>query len=140
MKLKKPTAALEIPKKLFLLWSTLRRMSHPSFQFLGAVENSLAVEDNVNFSVHSPPNTLEKRLSKQCFKVNRAFQGLRWEPKERLKASSMLMMIYSEEGDMEFVTDNITDENLVPKLHISGKLHNYVWYSCNRTIMQRKRN
>jgi len=44
-------------------------------------------------------------------------------------------MVYSEEGDVELVTDNAT-ENLVLKLHISGKLYNNLWYNCNSYMQE----
>ena len=47
----------------------------------------------------------------------------------------MLMMIYSEEGELELVTNtadehDLTNENLVPKLHISSKLYNIILKYC----------
>ena len=47
-KLNDPTAALEIPKKLFLLWSRLRRKQDelviPASSFVELLQNSLVVE------------------------------------------------------------------------------------------------
>ena len=128
-KVENPTADLEIPKKLFLSWCTLRRkqdeLAIPASSFMELLQNSLAVEANVRFSIHSPSSKLEKPLSKECLKTVKKIQGLQWDPKKKLEESSMLMMIYTEEGNLELVTNTTDkhDENLVPKLHISIKLY-----------------
>ena len=94
----------------------------------------MVVEANVSFFIHSPYTKLERRLVKERSKTNNVFKGLRWEPLEKLKASCMLMMIYSEDGKFTNTADehahDLTDNNLVPKLHISGKLYHIILKCC----------
>jgi len=65
-------------------------------------------------------NSLVKNAQRQL-----KIQGLQWDPKKKLEESSMLMMIYTEEGNLELATNTTDkhDENLAPKLHISSKLY-----------------
>ena len=94
------------------------------------MQNSQALEAKVTFLfIHH----LQNWLSKEC-------------NLKKLEASSMLMMIYPEEGKLELVTNNadMHDENLVPKLHISGKLyqkvlHSYMCTSCAGLLYKKVR-
>jgi len=61
---KDPTAALEIPKQLFLLWSELRRKQYepaiPVSSHVKLLQNSL--EDNDGFTINSPSTEAIERM------------------------------------------------------------------------------
>jgi len=96
---------------------------------LELLQNSLAVEDNVNFSIHLAP--IINWMRKECSGTNRV---LRWEPKKIAPWYTLRKEIWNY-----VVADNATknDENLVLKLHISGKQYNNLWYNCNSYMQKR---
>ena len=127
---KDPTAALEIPKQLFLLWSELRRKQYepaiPVSSHVKLLQNSL--EDNDGFTINSPSTELEERLLTECSRTKKKHQTKLWGPQEKLRASLMFMVIYSQEGRLQSnrtaggLTLEGEDLHLVPKLHIEGNV------------------
>ena len=121
---KHPIAVLEIPNRLFLLWSDLKSTEsqerHASgteehgSKHLNLLKNSL--QDDENLALISPSDTLETRLRKECSRVCKKYHGLRWGPKDRFKESSTLIMVFENEGTLP----STETSNLVPKLQING--------------------
>jgi len=84
MAAKNPVATLQIPIKLFLLWSELRGIQVPAPTYTHLVKCSL--KDNTT-GLTIFPNTadFEDRLRKECSRVCKKYRSLRSESsKERL--------------------------------------------------------
>lgn len=82
---KHPVAALQIPNKLFLLWSDLKSMEHQhsisAYKYLDLVTKSLQDDNSAqNLDLLSSANTLETRLRKEC---SRICKKLRWQAQGR---------------------------------------------------------
>ena len=119
---KHPVAAMEIPNKLFLLWSDLKSMekqlSINVSKYLDLVTKSLPDHTSAeNLSLFSPANTLEARLRKECSRICKKYHGLRWGPKERLRESSTIIMVFENEGSFS----SAANETFIHKLRIDGK-------------------
>ena len=115
---KHPLVALEIPNKLFLLWSDLKSIKvekQPSITAASKHLNLLkkSLQDDKKLDFIPPANTLETRLRKECSKVCNKYHGLRGERKERFREGSTLMMVFENEGTLQ-------NSNLVPKLQLNG--------------------
>lgn len=118
---KRPVAALEIPNKLFLLWSDLKSMQNQLSidvsKNIDLVKQSLRADQmSADLSLLSHSNTLETRLRKESSRICKKYHGLRWEPKESLKESSTMVMVLGNEGSLS------SNENsqLINKLRIDG--------------------
>ena len=97
---KRPVAALEIPNKLFLLWSDLKFMQNQLSIDIDLVKQSLVDQSSADLSLFPSPNTLETRLRKESSRICKKYHGLRWEPKESFKESSTLIMMFGNEGSL----------------------------------------
>ena len=61
-------------------------------------------------------DTLETRLGKECSRDSNKYHGLRWGPKDRLRESSTLIMVFENEGSLP----STETTNLVLKFQING--------------------
>ena len=98
---KNPVANLQIPVKLFVLWSELKsRIQVPTSTCIDLVRYSL--KDNSGFTMFPNAKKLEDRLRKECSRTCKKYRGLRWDySKERFGESEKCVIVYANEGTLQ---------------------------------------
>ena len=127
IKAKNPVANLQIPVKLFVLWSELKSIQVPTPTYVDLVRYSL--KDNSGFTIFPNAMKLQDRLRKECSKMCKKYRGLRWDySKERLGESEKYIIVYANDGTLQLPNYQPSpepstadeDRDLVPKLRVNG--------------------